>query len=170
MLIDSDSAGAVALMRNPLLRFGTDISPETYIPEGGNIIGVLTDTIPTQTIVASANSEIVTLTDSADNGRYSISSNKLTMTSNWSGSIHGTVIGGIQTTSGGRVEWLVSGVSGGGVGGAVSISPVSDNPDSPNGCAVLASNFKIGQEFTLKVRAINDDFDISSATSRVTSF
>ncbi len=169
MIIDADSAGAVALMRNPLLRFGPDINPETFIPSGGDTIGVLTDAIPTQTITFGS-TKTVTLNDAADNGRYSISSNKLTMTANWTGSIHGSVLGGAQATNGGWVGWSVAGVTGGGLGGTVSISPLSVNPDGPVGCAVLASDFKIGQTFTLKANAFLSDFGISSATSRVTSF
>jgi len=168
MLIDASSAGAVALMRNPLLRFGPDVSPEAFIAPLP--VGVFTNTIPSQTITAGASSEIVTLTDAADNGRYSIASNKLTMTSNWTGGLDGSVLGGIQTTSGGRVEWLIAGVSGGGAGGTIGISPITDNPDIPAGCSQISSQFKIGQTATLKVRAVSDDFVISSATSRITSF
>ena len=168
MLIDADSAGAVALMRNPLLRLGTDVSAEAFIASGE--VGVITDTIPAQTITAGSSSEIVTLTNAADNGRYSIASNKLTMTSNWEGGLDGSVLGGIQTTSGGRVEWLIAGVTGGGSGGTIGISPITDNPDGPAGCSHISSHFKIGQTATLKVRAITDDFVISSATSRITSF
>ncbi len=170
MLIDSDSAGAVALMRNPLLRFGTDVSPEAFIASGDSVIGVLTDTIPSQTITAGASSVDVTLNNTSDNGRYSITSNKLTMTSNWEGGLDGSVLGGIQTTSGGRVEWLIAGVTGGGSGGTIGISPVTDSPDGPAGCSHISSHFKIGQTAVLKVRAITNDFSISSATSRVTSF
>lgn len=168
MLIDSDSAGAVALMRNPLLRLGTDVSPEAFIAPLP--VGVLTDTIPNQTITASANFETVTLTNAADNGRYSIASDKLTMTSNWEGGLDGSAIGGIQTTSGGLVGWLIAGVTGGGAGGTIGISPVTDNPDGPAGCSQISSKFKIGQTATLKVRAISDDIVISNATSRITSF
>ena len=167
MLIDSTQAGSVALMRNPLLRLGNDVEAERFT--GTSIVGITNNTIPNSTITFGSN-QAVTLTDASDNGRFSIASNVLTITSDWTGSIHGSIVGnGGQTVSGGFISWTVGGITGGGgLGGIAAVSPITD-AESPTGCASIAASFKIGQTLTLTANARLVDILVSSNTSRITS-
>jgi len=166
-LIDSNQAGSVALMRNPVIRLGTDVEGEKY--GKAQVVGITTNTIPSGTIVNNS-LQTIPLTNASDNGRFKISSNKLTITQDWTGSIHGSIVGnGGQSVSGGYVAWSVGGVTeNGGAGGTACISPWTD-AEQPNACASIAASFKTGQTLTLKAFARLVDINYSSNTSRITS-
>jgi len=167
MMIDCAQAGSVALMRNPLLRYGNDVEAEKYIAPQ-DIIGITSVSIPTQPITAGA-LQTVTLNSTPDNGRFSIASNKLTITSDWTGSIHGTITGGTQASDGGYVAWTIGGTTAnGGAGGTACISPITD-AEQPLGCASIAASFKVGQTLTLRCFPRIQNISVTSSTSRITS-
>lgn len=167
MLIDCTQAGSVALMRNPLLRLGNDVEAAKFT--GLTVVGITNNTIPNSTITFGSN-QTVTLTDAADNGRFSITSNVLTITSEWTGSIHGSIVGnGGQSVDGGFISWTIGGTTGGGgVGGVACVSPITD-AETPTGCASIAASFKVGQTLTLTAHARLVDILVSNNTSRITS-
>jgi hypothetical protein len=161
MRVDATSIGAQALIRNPVLRFGNDVNYEVFTSES---MSITTSIIPAQTL-AHSSQQTLTLTDEVDNGRYKIESNQLIITSDWEGSLHGTLSGVQQDTSGGYIAWLLSG----GGGGSVAIATLNTNNGTSYGCSSIAGKFIKGASFTLICQPYAVDFNVSSSIARITS-
>lgn len=156
------SAAGSVLVRQPVLRYGTSISPRKFIPNKQTINSMV---IPTQTITFNTGYQNVSLTDQVSNGLFAIASNTITFQKNTTVQVS---FSPVASGAGVGVGWLggscamtVAGSS------VIGISPIAGGDDWLSGQSVLT--FKVARDTSvaLKVLANGINFALSSSNSRL---
>lgn len=156
--IDFQSVGAVAWVRDPILRYGTDVSALTY---KNKVNQVSTVGLPSQTIPFSSYKEdgFLTITDQTDNGLYRIFSNILVFTKTTTVTISFNVN-----------DFGVDAYSGDGGGLFVHLGNSAylvDGFDVIKG-QISAGNYSAGGDIQLTIRTLSEDtylkFSVYSTT------
>lgn len=156
------SAAGSVLVRQPVLRYGTSISPRKFIPNQQTINSMV---IPTQTISFGSGFQNVSLSNQASNGLFAIASNTITFQKNATVQVS---FSPVASGSGVGTGWI-GGVCAMTVGGSsiIGISPIAGGNDWLSGQSVLTFKVARGTSVVLKVLADGINFALSSSNSRL---